>query len=258
MILSCGVCCRASLFDRQQVSVALFTEKLGFSPLKAFIFFFFLGRGGIISVLNIATVVIEVLVAPIMDCLTATSRKMSRVSDWSSHLGDHWCDHWHTLNAVLPSDNSVCFFFFFPRAPPDVVPAGCRHSVQFKAQLCSLQSAFCWPVDGSKAENGLLSIWGKSISVPVNTRDLCCIRNSLISSFALPGRSCIQNCSCPSCKCRASTGQTGILRSRFSLIHRHVMNVKWLSTWYCKREGNPIGIASALLRLPLDYDLVYF
>lgn len=72
-------------------------------PLSSFFFV------AIISVLNIATVIIEVLVAPIMDCLTATSRRMSRVSDWSSHLGDHWCDHWHTLNAVLPSDNSVFF-----------------------------------------------------------------------------------------------------------------------------------------------------
>lgn len=46
--------------------------------LYLFSFFFFFGT---ISVLNIATVIIEVLVAQIMDCLTATSRRMSRVSD---------------------------------------------------------------------------------------------------------------------------------------------------------------------------------
>lgn len=37
--VSFRACCRASLFDRQQVSVALFTEKLCFSQLKPFIFF---------------------------------------------------------------------------------------------------------------------------------------------------------------------------------------------------------------------------
>lgn len=146
----------------------------------------------------------------------------------------------------------------FPRAAPHVVPAGCRHSVQFKAQLRSSQSAFRWSVDGSKAENGLLSIWGKSISVPVNTQDLCCIRNSLISKFALPGRSCIQNCSCRSSERRASTGQTGISHSQFSLIHHHAMNVKWLSTWYCKWEDDLIGIASASLHFPVNYNLAYF
>lgn len=144
MILSFGVCCRASLFDRQQVSVALFTEKLCFSPLKAFILFFF----GIISALNIATVIIEVLVAPIMDCLTATSRRMSRVSDWSSHLGDHWCDHWHTLNAVLPSDNSV----FFPerRLMSYLLGADIVYNLKLSYAHRNLHSAGLWTAQRQK------------------------------------------------------------------------------------------------------------
>lgn len=67
------------LTDSRYQRLLLFPEKLCFSPLKAFIVsFFFVGT---ISVLNIATVIIEVLVAQIMDCLTATRRRMSRVSD---------------------------------------------------------------------------------------------------------------------------------------------------------------------------------
>lgn len=43
---------------------------------------------GIILDLKVATVIIEVLVALITDCSTATSRRMSFVSDWSSQYGD--------------------------------------------------------------------------------------------------------------------------------------------------------------------------
>lgn len=114
-----------------------------FSPLKAFIFF-----SGIISVLNIATVIIEVLVAPIMDCLTATSGRMSHVSDWSSHLGDHWCDHWQTLNAVLPNDNSV----FFPewRLMSYLLGVDIVHNLKPSYAHRNLHSAGLWTAQRQK------------------------------------------------------------------------------------------------------------
>lgn len=178
MILSSGS--RASLFDGQQVSVALFTEKACFSRLKAFIFFFFFFWYYLTS----------------EHCYSY---------NWSAGCTDNGLSHCHQ------QENEPCLWLIFTsrgplmwslpnpeRCPPPMTtvcptppppPSGalcrtcwvCRHSVQYKAKLCSSQSAFCCPMDGSKAENGLLSIWGKSISVPVNTQDLCCIRNSLIS-----------------------------------------------------------------------------
>lgn len=68
---------RASSFDGQQVSVALFREpERNIVPLlKLFLV------SAIILDLNVATVIIEVLVALITDCPTATGRRIGFVSD---------------------------------------------------------------------------------------------------------------------------------------------------------------------------------
>lgn len=74
---------RACSFDGQQVSLSLFSnrEVLLFVAVPFFL-------SGIILDVIVATVIIEVLVALITDCPTATGSRMGFVSDRSSQYGD--------------------------------------------------------------------------------------------------------------------------------------------------------------------------
>lgn len=75
---------RACSFDGQQVSLSLFSNREEVLLFVAVPFFL----SGIILDVIVATVIIEVLVALITDCPTATGSRMGFVSDRSSQYGD--------------------------------------------------------------------------------------------------------------------------------------------------------------------------